>query len=524
MAKFNKNGVEITPRDLKQFDIYLAQPGAGRGLLKGAGILSITIVLCAGAWYGTKKFLGKSGSSSNEKKNPSPVASKAGASPVDTPYEEVPTAPIENPLAVEYEDLGELAADPNNRVHRLMGNWLKQGEVTLVCGNNGAGKSALATQMAIELALGWNRSELFDCPVPQQQRCIYVSYEMTRAQWGERYKDAVDTIGGAVQMVFPDIVKFPLTEGALKLCRSIYMGEHESGTKHLTVIIDNHTQFAKNPGNTTSKECQTLVKGLQELMREYEGKGMVSTILLLAHTTKDGKKVRGSSVLTNMLDTVIFIEKVNEDLRLITAPRNRSTESPEGFLSRLEEAPYLHFKRVTREEMTEEMEDVMEKAQKSVDEFVESWKKEAQDAEYCEVSDGEEEATDKTLPEKGTLLLDAVETGSNKPEHVNRHEWSTPPEGGEWRELDRAEQVALYHIIIREHLRKENNKAIADKIKARFNIKVQESKIGDFVKAYEDKGLVPPHEVTNNRGKEDIKNILRDYFPDGEEYIASLFG
>lgn len=51
---------------------------------------------------------------------------------------------------------------------------------------------------------------------------------------------------------------------------------------------------------------------------------------------------------------------------------------------------------------------------------------------------------------------------------------------------------------------------------------MQESKIGDFVNTHK-KGEVPNvPEVTTKRGRDDIKHILMDYYPDGESYWDSL--
>lgn len=310
MAKFNKNGVEITPRDLKQFDIYLAQPGAGRGLLKGAGILSITIALCAGAWYGTKKFLGKSGSSSNEKKNPSPVASKAGESPVDTPYEEVPKTPIENPLAKDIsrllcggEDISDLttitpemlAVAPDTNV---MQGVIHQG-INLILAEEKCGKTILAMQIAIGLAKGESVSLFPDDEGVVRQRVIYYDTETGRSTVNRYYREALEGVLNK---------GLYLREGATgwhELLEDIaeQVVVNQQRCKDITFVLDCIYDYTADETNKLQKGIKKLRSNARELY------GCNITVIMITHLKEDGTNV-GSKNLTRAAAMWIRMEKI----------------------------------------------------------------------------------------------------------------------------------------------------------------------------------------------------------------------
>lgn len=425
-----------------------------------------------------------------------------------------------------YSDLGDIASNPENRVTQLMGEWLKQGEVTLLCAKRGAGKSQLATQIAIDLAKG-GYSQLLEVPVEIEQRCVYLAYEMTYAQWGERYKDAVSLIQGLVQLGFP-VPERENIKGALQDCRELCEEELKQGTRHLMIFIDNLAKLVKDPNNPQAKEAKELVMGLRSLQSEFGSLGMAVTVMILVHTDKAGSAVKGSGTWEDCTDATIFIS--GEGLgtpRRVELSRTRSSGAPEPFIARIENEPYLHFRRMTTEEL--QMEQTMaevEKLRKLGYEFEEEMQ-ELPDAGTVEKNFALNALLAVTTQRTSESPVETShrseqsaqpDSASDEPQEPRLHEWTAL----QWRDLDKAEQRALYHIIIRESESGINNKEIARKIQDCFGVTVQESKIGDFVNAHK-KGKVPNvPKVTTKRERDDIKHILMDYYPDGESYWDSL--
>lgn len=304
-------------------------------------------------------------------------------------------APAEPPRRIVYSDLGDIASNPENRVRPILGNWLKQREITFIVGGSKSNKTTLGVQMAIDLCDG-EYSELFDCEV-LKQRVVYLSYELRPEQWGERYYNAGDLLKKkGVNIILKEQLKnygaFSV-EGTLKLCHDICDGEMEQGTKRLTIFIDNFTLIAKNPGNPTAKECKALYEGLEKLIEECVG--LALTIVVVGHTDKDGKKLRGSSVMVDLVDSVIHIspfEGLKEvKVRDIVMKVNRSLSDPEGIQGRVTDEPYLHLepfdlleyiirsRQISEEEALEEERRMKEQVKEAVDKLHDEWKRQAQE-------------------------------------------------------------------------------------------------------------------------------------------------
>ena len=238
-------------------------------------------------------------------------------------------------------DLAEVAENPDNRVVQLVGEWVKQEEVTLLCANRGAGKSTAAVQLALELATG-EYSKLFGVKLGPKQDCVYLSYEMSQAQWGERYQGGVEELRGRVKMVFP---KTRTIDAALDCCRQLCDSYQKTGARHIAIFVDNLGCIVENANNPSYKDVKTLIDGLRALMNKYRSMGMTVTPLVVVHTTKEGDTPRGSGVLENTSDATITITLRDVEAKVcdIALTRSRSGATPLPFAARLVSEPYLHF-------------------------------------------------------------------------------------------------------------------------------------------------------------------------------------
>ena len=414
---------------------------------------------------------------------------------------------------VTFEDLGEVSANPDNRVTRLMGDWLKQGEVTLLCAKRGVGKSQMATQIAIELAKG-GYSQLFEVPIEINQKCVYFTYEMSKEQWGERYKNVADSIKGKILLGFPAPERKTIG-GALQDCREVCKEQLQQGTRHLMLFIDPLGQLVKDQNNPQGKEAKELVMGLKTLQAECQIQGMFVTIMILVHTDKAGTTVKGSGAWEDNTDATIFISgEEKATFRRVELSRSRSTGIPEPFFASIAEEPYLHFERVDLEQLHKEtlLEDLerLSRAGYEVPEDVLMDLRSQPDTDQIE----------KNLVVKTLLALTAMQSTQSvaplpsqlelaNPEPVLEKKPTYEFASDKYNDIDRAEKVAIYDIIKLEDKRETSGVEIMSRVKNCFGVTIT----GDFVSKVK-RGEIPRPEEPKNDSKSNIEKIIQAYLAD----------
>lgn len=175
---------------------------------------------------------------------------------------------------------------------RLLGGGFVPGQVTLVAGPPGIGKSTLMLHTAEKLS--------------RDGKVLYVSGEESPSQVSSRAK----RLGISAERIYlqaeTDLVK---VLAAAK--------EHEPKV----LIIDSiqtlaHPEFPGSPGSVGQvRECAA------ELLRAVKKSGAV--LILLGHVTKDGG-VAGPKVLEHIVDTVLqFDAEPHQQLRILRVQKNR---------------------------------------------------------------------------------------------------------------------------------------------------------------------------------------------------------
>jgi len=207
--------------------------------------------------------------------------------------------------------------DPRDLYPPLPG-LIYEGEITLLFGNTGIGKSAAAVQIA--------------CSIAQTDKVLYYDFELSRRQFQRRYSDA-----GKNKYKFPDkLIRVyfarPLNIPNGKnfndyIIECIRDGADQMGAKIL--VIDNMTMLATGDMDK-AKEAKPLMDKLVELKFERD-----LTLILLEHTRKGDESrpaslndLQGSKMKVNFADAVFYIGKSAKDtnLRYIKQMKCRSSE------------------------------------------------------------------------------------------------------------------------------------------------------------------------------------------------------
>jgi archaellum biogenesis ATPase FlaH len=219
------------------------------------------------------------------------------------------------------------------KIQRLLGNIWCKGEVHILFGDNGTGKSVWATQIANALSKG----ESTFGNLPNQagiQRVLFYDFELSDNQIINRYTDDDGNIYPFNSNLTIDSWDFSepyFTNSKVKLDKLIInkMKEDIIEYKADVLIIDNIT-FLKTEAIQEAKVALELIKTLIRLKKEYP-----ISILILAHTPKikagypiTNNDLAGSKHLSNLVDSIssIGLSATDEDIKYIKSIKCRSTE------------------------------------------------------------------------------------------------------------------------------------------------------------------------------------------------------
>ena len=199
----------------------------------------------------------------------------------------------------EVVKLSESKASKENRIpthlaefDRLLGGGLVKGQLTLLAGAPGIGKSTLMLQVAAELA--------------KDKKVLYISGEESVGQISGRAQRLgikgeniflhcetdIQKIVESVENVNPDVL-------ILDSIQTVY-----------------HPEFNSSAGTVAQvRECTS------ELVRLCKPKGMITFVL--GHVTKDGE-LAGPKILEHMVDCVLYFDTEKDNvLRLLRPHKNR---------------------------------------------------------------------------------------------------------------------------------------------------------------------------------------------------------
>jgi archaellum biogenesis ATPase FlaH len=219
------------------------------------------------------------------------------------------------------------------KIQRLLGNIWCKGEVHILFGDNGTGKSVWATQIANALSKG--ESTFINLPNEAGiQKVLFYDFELSDVQIMNRYSDAEGNVYPFNSNLIIDSLDFSdpyFTNSRVGLDKLIINKFKEDIVEYKpdVLIIDNIT-FLKTEALHEGKVALELIKALIELKKEFS-----LSILILAHTPKVppgsliiNNHLAGSKHLSNLADSVstIGVSATDKNIKYVKSVKCRSTE------------------------------------------------------------------------------------------------------------------------------------------------------------------------------------------------------
>lgn len=227
----------------------------------------------------------------------------------------------------------------------LIKDFLRQDERGIIYSGTGVGKSILATQIGIALALGHDVAFLpKGTTVTEPMNVFYFDAEMENCDIAARYD-------GLRDVLMPNEIGL-LNRNLTRLHDSSYptlyyfLNELIERTDRLNqnsvFIIDNLTKIVH--GTLTANITQDYYNGIHAIQRRTAKRGIKLTFITVNHTTKDKDVMMGSGNLSNFATSVLQISEVEGSgtMRRISSEKRRWGEK-NSFLVQITNVPYAHF-------------------------------------------------------------------------------------------------------------------------------------------------------------------------------------
>lgn len=190
---------------------------------------------------------------------------------------------------------------------------LAEGEVMLLTGAPGAGKSAIAAQLAACVSAG----RPFAGREVRQGPIVYIALE--RAASMRRRLEAAEC-DPACSAVLSKKLNLDLAKDAARLAEELIEVDP------LIVFIDTAAHAMPDLDENSAKDMGKIVRGIHVLQEELP----TAAIVLVHHLDKTGRSARGSSALQAAVDVELRVERPDASSAVRIAKVVKSNELPEG--------------------------------------------------------------------------------------------------------------------------------------------------------------------------------------------------
>lgn len=231
-------------------------------------------------------------------------------------------------------------------IHRLMGPMLYSTDYLLLGGDDKAGKSTFAFNMALNLANGDTFAPGFECDYKGPIVVGYLDWELSPQAFAERFGKLLNrkSCADRLHVLRPDF-RSEQWQGQDRIQLLIKMIRAWILEKGINVLIaDNPMAFL--PDISSGKDWTKFSEGLKGIEQEVKAAGGWVTYVLLMHITKEAQKrrsyagsreelsqkadIRGGSGVASFAGTVAEIRKspIDEDLLLLIIFDTRHDKLP----------------------------------------------------------------------------------------------------------------------------------------------------------------------------------------------------
>lgn len=220
-------------------------------------------------------------------------------------------------FTAEVWQLGDFLDNPPSEVPELIENWVRLGDLTLIVGMGGIGKSSVSLPMALSAACGVN---FIDYNINEPMPVLYVDLEMGPYELYDRLKILAPNFN--VDLVRQNFWGVNLSYfNYLESSHRVWLHEKLDQIRPKIIYIDNHSKFYTGDPNSEADMKQSVVIPLFRMMVEYN-----MAVVYMMHTGwKEKKRPRGTASIFDSASTVIVIEAGGSSPRnrLLTWTKNR---------------------------------------------------------------------------------------------------------------------------------------------------------------------------------------------------------
>jgi predicted ATP-dependent serine protease len=228
----------------------------------------------------------------------------------------------------------------------LLGTLWQEGEIAILAGDTGVGKSIFAVNIARSISSGTAISPLLPTTL-HKGKILYYDFELSDRQLGKRFKIAE----------FPDnLIRVDMNPECPEcLFDFSSISENVESTGAGIIIVDNISALSLK----TTVDPEAAINIMRHLKRLQTDKGL--SILVLAHIPKIAaympltiNHIAGSKAISNFIDSAFFIARSTQgkNIRYIKEVKNRSEEQMEGVISGqiLDKSGFLTFEVTGKDE------------------------------------------------------------------------------------------------------------------------------------------------------------------------------
>ena len=232
--------------------------------------------------------------------------------------------------------------ETKQKAREVFGKFLYEGELSILFGDSGTGKSILANDIAFFVSGGGHEWEGIESPnIPS----LYIDLEMSDKQFTNRYSTAEKHIPDTYRRAVIDTATLEDDE-ILPVVENLIIGMQAEKDPPKFIIIDNISNGFGSVLNAT--KMRKLVFEFKSIKEKY---GL--TILLIAHTKKrrQGTPITkddliGSSMIVNFVDSAFAIgqSQCGKKYKYVKQIKTREDDSLDDVMSvKVEGEPFLHY-------------------------------------------------------------------------------------------------------------------------------------------------------------------------------------
>ena len=223
------------------------------------------------------------------------------------------------------------------QARQIFGNFIFEGELSILFGDSNAGKSILANDIAFFVSGGGHKWPDMKSPkIPS----LYVDMELTGDQFARRYASAIEYIPDGYSRA--EVATSTEDKWTFVKTKIISMQAQKDAPKF--IVIDNITNGFGSI--FSAKKMTKFIMDLKELKERYK-----LTILLIAHCPKRNKKkpidqdaLGGSKMILNFVDSAFAVGTSFQDdnIRYIKQVKVRECQKDKDVLTvQIKGEPYL---------------------------------------------------------------------------------------------------------------------------------------------------------------------------------------